>query len=226
MTGTTDPRDPSTVLLVDLDGTISDSYPGIAASFRQAMAEIGAPPPSPELLETIVGPPMVDTMASLGLPPEQTAAAMAAYRAAYDDHGWSDNSVYPGMAELLGKLADAGRTLAVATSKNQRAARRILTHFGLDGHFAVIAGASEDGSRRAKADVIAHALAELERLGDGPLDTERVVMVGDRSHDVEGAARFGIPTILVEWGYALQGEAEAATWAVQSVDQLREVLGV
>ena len=105
------------------------------------------------------------------------------------------NSLFDGIPQLLADLRAAGVRLAVATSKAEPTARRILAHFGLDDHFEVIAGASLDGVRASKADVMAHALAQLEPL------PERVVMVGDRSHDVEGAAAHGIDTVVVGWGY-------------------------
>ena len=122
-------------------------------------------------------------------------AAIAAYRADYTTRGWAMNSLFDGIPALLADLEAAGVRLAVATSKAEPTAQRILAHFGLDEHFEVIAGASVDGSRATKADVVAHALAQLEPLPD------RVLMVGDRSHDVEGAAEHGIDTVVVGWGY-------------------------
>ncbi|WP_431309447.1 HAD hydrolase-like protein [Gordonia sesuvii] len=223
-----DPADPSTVLLVDLDGTITDSFAGIANSFRYALSTVGAPDPSPDLVAGIAGPPMIDTLTGMGLDQATADAAMRAYRERYTDTGWLENAVYDGMADVLADLRSAGRTLAVATSKNEKTAVAILEHFGLAEHFAVIAGASDDGTRRAKSDVIAHALARLgvradagEHVTDGP-----VVMIGDRAHDVEGAALYGIPAVIVGWGYALDGEDGSAAWAVGSIADLREVLGV
>ena len=104
--------------------------------------------------------------------------------------------------ELLADLRAAGVRLAVATSKAEPTARRILEHFGLDEHFDVIAGASVDGVRATKSEVVAHALAQLAPL------PERVVMVGDRAHDVEGAAAHGIGTVVVDWGYGTADFAE------------------
>lgn len=228
MTSLPDPRDPATILLVDLDGTITDSFEGIANSFRHALAAVGAPEPAPEVVRGIAGPPMIDSLHALGLSPEVADDAMRAYRSRYTETGWLENSVYEGMDAVLADLAAAGRTLALATSKNQTTARAILEHFGLAGYFQVIAGASDDGTRRHKADVIEHALTELD-IGLDP-STRRprvpVVMIGDRSHDVDGAARFGIPAILVGWGYSQVGEGRNATWPVASTADLREVLGV
>jgi phosphoglycolate phosphatase len=153
-----------------------------------------------------------------------TDAAIAAYRADYSTRGWAMNRLFDGIDALLADLQAAGVRLAVATSKAEPTAQRILAHFGLDEHFEVIAGASIDGSRATKADVIAHALAQL-----GPLP-DRVLMVGDRSHDVEGAAEHGIDTVVVGWGYGrgdfADPQAVRALAHVGSVEDLREVLGV
>lgn len=211
------------LVIFDLDGTLTDSAPGIVASFRHALGEIGAPVPDGDLAGLVVGPPMHLTLASMGLG-DRAAEAFAAYRADYTSRGWAINSLFDGIPDLLTDLGAAGVRLAVATSKNEVTARRIIEHFGIDGHFEVIAGASPDGVRSAKADVVAHALAQL-----GPLPDE-VLMVGDRSHDVLGAATHGIDTVVVEWGYGagdfagpdgVRAFKHAATLA-----ELREALGV
>ncbi|WP_344784557.1 HAD-IA family hydrolase [Gordonia caeni] len=217
-----DPADPTTVLLIDLDGTVTDSFPGITTSFRHAVAALGAPEPSEAFLADVVGPPLLDSMHAFGFSDEDAVRGVAAYRERYDVVGWLENSVFDGMDVLLADLAAQGRTLAIATSKNEEVAQRILEHFGLTDHFAVIAGSSADGTRRSKAQVIARA---IEGLGLDP-EVTPTVMIGDRSHDVDGAASFGLPTIAVGWGYARPGEVDEATWTVRTVPQLREVLGV
>ncbi|MBT0565340.1 HAD hydrolase-like protein [Williamsia sp. CHRR-6] len=217
------------MLLFDLDGTITDSAAGIVGSFRHALRSVGHPEPADDVIAGIVGPPMIDTLRGCGLTEDAAHTAMAHYRSHYSEVGWAQNAVYPGMAELLADLAAAGRTLAVATSKNQATAHRILSHFGLVDHFVYVAGASGDGTRRAKSDVIAHALCALgvqPRRGPDRPDGLPVVMIGDRSHDVDGAAEFGIPVALVGWGYSLPGEGERARWHISTVAALRGVLGV
>ncbi|MEZ0363430.1 HAD-IA family hydrolase [Mycobacterium sp. pUA109] len=210
------------LVIFDLDGTLTDSASGIVASFRHALQHVGAAVPDGDLAATLVGPPMHHTLAGLGLG-ERTEAAVAAYRADYTSRGWAMNSVFDGIAPLLADLRAAGVRLAVATSKAEPTARRILAHFGLDDHFEVVAGASVDGARAAKADVLAHALAQLAPL------PERVLMVGDRAHDVAGAACHGIDTVVVGWGYGQADFADGGHHAVThvaSVAELREVLGV
>lgn len=211
------------LVIFDLDGTLTDSAQGIVSSFRHALATIGAPVPDGDLAGMIVGPPMHHTLSGMGLG-EQADAAIAAYRADYTTRGWAMNRLFDGIPALLDELKSAGVRLAVATSKAEPTARQILAHFGLDGYFEVIAGASLDGTRAAKADVLAHALAQL-----GPLP-ERVLMVGDRSHDVEGAAEHGIDTVVVGWGYGASDfdgpDAAVVHTHVATIEDLREVLGV
>ncbi|MBU8832565.1 HAD-IA family hydrolase [Mycolicibacterium goodii] len=211
------------LVLFDLDGTLTDSAEGIVSSFRHALQTIGAPVPHGDLATRVVGPPMHHTLSTMGLG-EQADAAIAAYRADYTSRGWAMNSLFDGIPALLADLRAAGVRLAVATSKSEPTARRILEHFGLDGFFEVIAGASPDGTRALKADVVAHALRQLEPLPD------RVLMVGDRIHDVEGAAEHGIDTVVVGWGYGsadFSGPAAVAAHAhVETVEALRGVLGV
>jgi len=210
-------------VIFDLDGTLTDSAPGIVASFRHALATVDAGVPGGDLAMRIVGPPMHHTLAELGLG-DQVDAAVAAYRADYTRRGWAMNTLYDGITDLLADLHAAGVRLAIATSKAEPTALRILQHFGIAELFEVIAGASLDGTRAAKADVVAHALQQL-----GPLP-ERVLMVGDRAHDVEGAAEHGIATVVVGWGYGKSDFDTPLTAApaahVATVEQLREVLGV
>lgn len=211
------------MVIFDLDGTITDSAPGVLSSFRKALESVGAEVPSGDLVSLVVGPPMLHTMASLGLE-DRAADAVAAYRADYSSHGWAINRVYDGVAELLEDLRLAGVRLAVATSKAEVLARRILEHHNLADNFEVIAGATLDGSRSAKVDVLAHALAQLEPL------PASVIMVGDRSHDVEGAAEHGIATVVVGWGYGHadfdEPLAAAPAAHVKTIGELRDVLGV
>lgn len=211
------------LVIFDLDGTLTDSAPGIVASFRHALATVDARAPDGDLAGRIVGPPMHHTLASLGLG-DRVDAAVAAYRADYTSRGWSMNTLYDGVTDLLADLRAAGVRLAIATSKAEPTARRILEHFGIADAFDVVAGASLDGTRATKADVMGHALGQL-----GPLP-ERILMVGDRAHDVEGAAEHGIATVVVGWGYGQSdfdpGPSPAPAAQVATMAELREVLGV
>jgi len=212
------------LVIFDLDGTPTDSARGIVSSFRYALDQVGvAVPDDPDLAGRVVGPPMHHTLRAMGLG-ELTDDAIAAYRAEYTAGGWVLNEVFDEIPELLADLRAAGVRLAVATSKAEPTARQILAHFGLDGHFEVIADASLDGGRSTKADVVAHALNQLHPV------PEHVLMVGDRVHDVHGASHHGIDTVVIDWGYGgrdLEDPAnDGAVTHVPTVAALREALGV
>ncbi len=196
------------LVLFDLDGTLVDSTPGIWASVRAAAAALGLPEPTPEQLRGMVGPPLQDGFALvLGVPPDDVPRAVAAYRAHYSAGALLDATAYPGVPELLTVLVDAGATLAVATSKPEPFAVRLLAHAGLLPSFASVHGATFDGTVRHKDQVVAAALAAHP-------DGERPVLVGDRAHDVLGAAAHGLPCIGAGWGPAPPGELADAGAAV------------
>ncbi len=208
-------------ILFDLDGTITDSAPGITASLARTFETLGRPVPDAAELLAYVGPPLLDSFRErAGMSDEQAWEAINAYRADYNGSA-IDTAVYPGVAGLLERIHAAGVPLALATSKPESVAVRILENFGLDRYFTVICGATDDESRSAKADVVAEA---IRRLAEQGVDVSRSVMVGDRSYDTVGAAANGIPTILVEWGYGSPAEAVDAIGTVYSTDQLAKKL--
>lgn len=211
-----------TCVLFDLDGTITDSAPGIVRALAKTFLELGMPVPSPTDLVSYVGPPMLDSFRDrAGMGPEQSWDALLAYRANYDHDGAYDSAIYPGIAGVLKSLKAAGIPLAIATSKPERLSRAILQHLGLVDYFDVVSGASEDETISAKPQVVAEALRRLDEQG---VDLSQTVMVGDRGYDVEGAHENGVPTILVEWGYGSPAEAGGAIAIVHSTDQLRSLL--
>lgn len=199
----------ATHVLVDLDGTISDSSPGIGLSLQHAFTACGYEPPSDEQIRTVIGPPFEHSLPTLGIPVDDIERVVLAYRDRYEDIGLFENTVYPGIAEMLDELAAAGRTLSLATAKPETTATRIIEHFGFTDCFAFQAGATiEVGTgRRTKAEVIEYALMSL---GLGATDLPRVVMVGDRDHDVEGAHHNGIDCIGVTWGFGSPHELDTA----------------
>jgi phosphoglycolate phosphatase len=208
------------LVLFDLDGTLVDSSPGIFSSVRHAARELGLPAPTPEQLRAMVGPPLQDGFALvLGVPVADVGRAVAAYREHYAAGALLDVTVHDGIPELLAALGRGGATLAVATSKPEPFAVRVLEHAGLLPAFASVHGATMDGSVRHKDQVVAAALA-AHPGGRDP------VLVGDRSHDVLGAAAHGLPCIGAGWGPAEDGELEAAgaaAIAATPADVLRAV---
>ena len=209
---------PFTVVLVDLDGTIMDSAPGITATLTRTLERMGLPVPPPSRLVEFVGPPILDGLRDLaGLDPAQSQTALKLYRTDYGDTGAFDARPYPGIRQALEAIRDSGPTLAVATSKPEEQAKRILDHFGLADLFAVVAGASDDETRSEKADVITWALGLLTAAG---VDTSRPLLIGDRIHDVEGAAQHGIPVVFAAWGYGDPAEAAGSIAVASSPAEL------
>jgi phosphoglycolate phosphatase len=209
-------------VLFDLDGTLTDSAPGITRSLQRMFEVIGRPLHSEAELMAYVGPPLVATLrAREDFTEAEADHALEVYRGFAEESDLTDNAVFPGVIGLLQSLKADGVPVAVATSKPTDRARRILDHFGLTPYFTFIGGASLDETRAEKAEVVAYTLAQLEALG---VDTSRAVMVGDRFYDVEGANANDVPAILVEWGYGSPAEAKGALAVVHSVDQLRALL--
>jgi phosphoglycolate phosphatase len=191
-------------ILFDLDGTIVDSAPGITATLAYTFGRLGLPIPAPAELVAYVGPPILDSFRDLAhFSTEEAHRALEIYRVRYLERGVFDATVYPGIGQLLRTIHESGVPLSLATSKPEAPATLILEHYGLLQYFDVITGASEDEVRSAKADVVAEALVRLAAIG---ADISRPVMVGDRSHDVHGAAVHNVPTIFVRWGYGSPAE--------------------
>jgi phosphoglycolate phosphatase len=171
---------------------------------RFAAAELGVPEPTPQQLRGMVGPPLQEGFALvLGVPDADVPRAVAAYRTHYSAGAVLDVTVHDGIRELLIALAEDGATLAVATSKPEPFAVRVLAHTGLLGAFASVHGATLDGAVRHKDQVVAAALSTHP-------DGRDPVLVGDRAHDVLGAAAHGLPCIGAGWGPADDGELETA----------------
>jgi len=195
------------VVLFDLDGTLTDSGLGVGNGVLYALEKMGFAKPNDAELRKYLGPPLWTSFSDFaGMDETQTIEAVRLYREYYNDIGAYENSVYPGIPELLTKLVADGKRLAVATSKVDYAAVNILQHFNMDHFFDVIAGSDETGELRGtKALVIGHALAEL-RMCDGT----SIVMIGDREHDILGAKELGIPGIGVLYGYGDRAELDSA----------------
>jgi phosphoglycolate phosphatase len=215
---------PWSAILFDLDGTIADSAPGITGSLSHTFEAMGLPVPMPAELVDYVGPPLLDAFRDFaGFSKDQAEHALSLYRRHYYAKGALDSTIFPGMPEVLAAVHDAGIPTSLATSKPEYPATMILDHAGLTQYLDIITGASEDEVRSAKKDVVEEALRRLDARG---VDLSNPVLVGDRHHDVEGAAAHGLPTIFVDWGYGSPAEQVGAIAVVRSPSELADVLGV
>ena len=203
-------------VLFDLDGTLVDSAALITQHLAGALRAVDAEVPGPAVLMSLVGPPFETALPAVGLTAEQTAAAILHYRSTYDPVAAEQSVLFPGIPALLEKLDATGLRMAIATSKPERTATRIAVGLGIADRFALIGGSDPAVGRVGKGPVIASVLTRLS------LDPTRasVVMVGDRSHDVEGAIANGVPAIGVGWGYADPGELADAQLVVPDLDAL------
>lgn len=217
---------PTTHVLLDLDGTISDSSPGIGRSLVHAFTTCGYDPPDDTTIRTMIGPPFELTLPQHGVHVEDVEKMIGVYRERYEDVGLYENALYGGVPEMMEALRSDGHTITLATAKPQTTAIRIVEHFGLHDYFARTVGASDriGEGRRTKGEVITHA---LRLLGVSPHDRialDHVIMVGDRAHDVEGAHLNAIDCIGVGWGFGSIDELTEAG-ALTIVDHPHEVAG-
>ncbi len=189
-----------TTLFFDLDGTMIDSAIGITRCVAYALEQMDHPvPPEPELRRWI-GPALRTSFAPLLGDAARVEEAVAHYRVRFESHGWAEHEVYDGIESAVRSLHANGHRLAVVTAKNEPHARKILAHLPFGECFDDIIGATEDGSRSHKPELIGEALQRLSlRAGD-------CWMIGDRHLDIEGARHHGMRNVGVLWGFG--GEEE------------------
>lgn len=191
-------------ILFDLDGTLTDSAPGIIHSVQYALKKYGIEAQDSEL-RSFIGPPLFHSFqAQFGFDREKAVEAVAFYREYFTAGGMFENSVYPGIEEVLRQLKENGRMLAVATSKPELFSKQILEHFALTKYFDFIGGAAMDESRTKKSEVLSYVLQEMQ------IDPKEAVMIGDRKDDMEAARLLGTESIGVLYGYGSKEELENA----------------
>ena len=213
------------VILIDLDGTITDSIPGILRCLRQALPTLDMQDLTDEELQTWLGPPLRVTLLERYSRSEgDLDRFVGAYRAEYFGGGEYEFTIFPGMAELLADVAQSDSSLVLATAKPIESATRVLTRAGLLEHFDVISGTELDLMRQDKPSIIEHGVTQLGKA----MPDVTAVMIGDRKEDVLGAQHHGITSVGVAWGYADPGELEAVQpdHIVTTADDLHVVLGL
>jgi phosphoglycolate phosphatase len=190
-----------TTVLFDLDGTLTDNYPGISRSIAHALAAMGMEPPAPDVLRRCVGPPLRESFAWLleTSDPLVIEHAITLYRERYADVGWRENTMYDGIEDAVARLANTV-PVYVCTSKPSIFAQRIVTLFGLAPYVRRVYGANLDGALDDKAKLLAHA-ARSEGF-----DPEAAVLIGDRAQDVRAARLNAARAIGVLWGYGSREE--------------------
>ena len=209
-------------ILFDLDGTLTDSQYGIINSIVYALKKFDIEVDDRSQLKKFLGPPLHESFANFyGFSEEKALIGVDYYREYFHDKGIFENEVYEGVYELLDKIKASGRKIILSTSKPEEYAVRILEHFDLTKYFDVIAGATMDGTRSKKTDVIEYALQKGKVV-----NFEETIMVGDREHDILGSKKFGLDSIGVLYGYGNLDELNeaGATYIAETVEDILEYL--
>jgi len=192
----------SSVLLFDLDGTLTDPRPGIVRCMKYALSTLGAPCPPDAALAAFIGPPLRGTFATLLATSDRQRIeqAMALYREQYGDTGLYENHLCDGIGEMLEHARVTASALFVATSKMRDYAARIVTHIALERYFTGVYGSEPGGRFDDKVELLAHLLATEKA------PAAATVMIGDRAVDIVAAKANGLRSIGVLWGYGSQAE--------------------
>lgn len=210
-------------IFFDLDGTLTDSQPGIYESLRVMLSHFGLEKTDAELMP-FLGPALWDSLPKYcGFNHEQCVEAIEVFRKHYFEMGIYNNSVYPGIVSMLEKLKQAGKHLVLATGKPEEQANIVMNHFDLAKYFDFIGGSTMDKSRSRKGQVIRYS---MEKCCLTENDKDRIIMVGDRDNDINGAHENGIKVAAVLYGYGNRNEFEfhKADYIMETVDSLGEFL--
>lgn len=211
-----------TDIFFDLDGTLTDPFEGITKSVQISLGHFGIEVEDREELKCFIGPPLWESyMKYYGLSREDAEIAVVKYREYFSVTGLYENEVYEGIHKLLKELCDKELRLTVATSKPAIFSRKILDRFELSRYFSFLSGSELNGERVRKADVIGYAISNL-----GITDRSRILMVGDRHHDIEGARQCGVESCGVLWGYGDRQEHECAgaDHIVENLEELKAII--
>lgn len=191
-------------LFFDLDGTLIDSAVGITQCVAHALTQMSQPVPPQEELRRWIGPSLRTSFAPLFNDPEKVEQAVTYYRERFDVVGWREHEVYAGIGQVVQDLHARGHRLAIVTAKNEPHARRIVEHLPFGACFEDVIGATIDGSRSEKPQLVAEALRRLQ------LPAQQCWMIGDRRMDIEGARHHQMRNVGVLWGFGDAAELQAA----------------
>ena len=205
-------------ILFDLDGTLTDSKPGIVKGVQYALRCCGIDEPDLDKLTSFVGPPLYKSfMSYLECSEEDAKEVVECYREYYAETGLYENALYEGIEALLYALKERGYKIILASSKPRIYVKRILSYFRIMRYFDIVEGSELDGKNTDKGELIAHILEKWN------LKPEECVMIGDRKHDVQGAKANGMDSIAVGYGYGSKDElSEAApTYFFSTIEELK-----
>ncbi|MCR4832695.1 MAG: HAD hydrolase-like protein [Butyrivibrio sp.] len=214
-------------VLFDLDGTLTESGPGIMNAAKIALNHFGIEENNVENLHKFVGPPLTESFGQrYGMNEADTQEAIAVFRKYYNVTGIYENSVFEGIQEMLQQLKSNGLLLSIASSKPRPMIDIVVDHFDIRKYFDVIVGCELDGTRSQKKEVVDEVIRLFGELSGDRAVLEHSIMVGDRMYDVNGARECGLECIGVTYGYGTRQELQeaGAAYIVDSVNELGEKL--
>ncbi|MDD3981003.1 MAG: HAD hydrolase-like protein [Spirochaetia bacterium] len=208
-------------LMFDLDGTLTDSKPGLVNAVEYAVRKMGLAPLPSAIVDMFLGPPLFGSFEKYcGMDRETAKAAVSCFREYYAEKGVFENEPFEGVTELLKALKASEKRLFVATSKPTVTALQVCLHFDIDGYFTEILGSELDGSIIEKHDIVGLLLSRHA------LDRSRTLMIGDRENDIAGGRKNGLDTAAVGYGYGSEDELRQAnaSYYVKTMSDLRALL--
>lgn len=214
-------------VLFDLDGTLTESGPGIMNAAKIALNHFGIEENNVGNLHKFVGPPLTESFGQrYGMNEADTQEAIAVFRKYYNVTGIYENSVFEGIQEMLQQLKSNGLLLSIASSKPRPMIDIVVDHFDIRKYFDVIVGCELDGTRSQKKEVVDEVIRLFGELSGDRAVLEHSIMVGDRMYDVNGARECGLECIGVTYGYGTRQELQeaGAAYIVDSVNELGEKL--
>jgi phosphoglycolate phosphatase len=204
-------------VMFDLDGTLADSFDGISASLRVALASFGIDAGSDENLRKYIGPPLRQSFKEYnGMSDDEAELAMARYREHFRREGARLYKFYPGIEEMLERIHASGIRMAIATSKAESYARIVVEPFMR--YVSFISGSEMNGARSSKDELIKHALANVPGVS-----AESSLMVGDRIHDLIGAKAAGVASVGVLYGFGTEGELKGADYLCKTPEDVADL---
>ena len=209
------------IILFDLDGTVTDSSPGVTDSIIYALKKFGIEIKDKTTLYKCIGPPLQYSFKNFfGFSDEDTALAIKYYREFYEAEGIKRLSIYDGIPKLIKNLKNAGKIIVLATSKPEKYARQILKDNGIFDLFDFVAGADPQINRNEKTEVMAYALESINA------DPSKVIMIGDRKYDVIGAKDVGCDCIGVLFGFGTKEELlnEGAIFTAENCEEVENYI--
>lgn len=193
-------------VIFDFDGTVVDTGEGILKSLQYSFEQMGREIPDMSDLKKFIGPPIHYSYTHFyGVSEDEVGEYIKKYRERYKIKGIYESVLYCGMKELLCELRSRGVKLGIASSKPEHLIYSVADYLGVTDMFDAIVGVKlDDSNHSTKTGLVLEAMKKL-----GATDKSKVLMVGDRCFDIDGATGAGVDSCGALWGYGNEEEFRA-----------------